>query len=162
MTAEGDLKLSDFGLATVYVGTSKSYSHQVATRWYRAPELLLGGREYDFAVDMWAVGTVLAELLHLVPLFPGQSDIDQLVRIFQVLGSPEKLWPVKSRIAWSLSSCRADRLHCSSRTRPNCPTFIRSSSRRTSPCHGVACSRIRPTMHWTSSVSYSCSTRPSG
>jgi serine/threonine protein kinase len=93
VSRSGELKLSDFGLATVYVGPTKSYSHQVATRWYRAPELLLGGRQYDGAVDMWAVGAVLAELLHLVPLFPGQSDIDQLFRIFQVLGHPEASWP---------------------------------------------------------------------
>ncbi|KAJ0409886.1 hypothetical protein P43SY_005780 [Pythium insidiosum] len=89
----GELKLSDFGLATVYVGPARSYSHQVATRWYRAPELLLGARSYDGAVDMWAVGAIFAELLQLVPLFAGQSDLDQLYRIIQVLGHPENQWP---------------------------------------------------------------------
>ncbi|GLD99174.1 hypothetical protein PINS_up007892 [Pythium insidiosum] len=93
---EGELKLSDFGLATVYVGPTRSYSHQVATRWYRAPELLLGSRTYDSAVDMWSVGAIFAELLQLVPLFAGQSDLDQLYRIIQVLGHPEGQWHVRS------------------------------------------------------------------
>ncbi|DAZ96065.1 TPA: hypothetical protein N0F65_005843, partial [Lagenidium giganteum] len=93
MDANGVLKLSDFGLATVYVGPTRSYSHQVATRWYRAPELLYGSRHYDSAVDMWSVGAILAELLLMVPLFPGQNDIDQLYRIFQLLGNPANEWP---------------------------------------------------------------------
>ncbi|RLN96579.1 hypothetical protein BBJ28_00000156 [Nothophytophthora sp. Chile5] len=94
LSAEGVLKLSDFGLATVFVGrTGRSYSHQVATRWYRAPELLFGARQYDAAVDMWAVGAIFAELLRLTPLFPGQNDLDQLFRVIQVLGDIEKQWP---------------------------------------------------------------------
>lgn len=97
VNASGILKLSDFGLATVYVGAKKSYSHQVATRWYRAPELLFGSRNYDAAVDMWAVGAIFAELLHTVPLFPGQNDIDQLYRVVQVLGNPDsQQWPVRA------------------------------------------------------------------
>ncbi|RLN78983.1 hypothetical protein BBJ28_00007356 [Nothophytophthora sp. Chile5] len=93
-SAEGVLKLSDFGLATVFVGrTGRLYSHQVATRWYRAPELLFGARQYDAAVDMWAVGAIFAELLRLTPLFPGQNDLDQLFRVIQVLGDIERQWP---------------------------------------------------------------------
>ncbi|KAF1331322.1 Cmgc/cdk protein kinase, partial [Globisporangium splendens] len=90
LSAHGILKVSDFGLATVFTqDTKRSYSHQVATRWYRAPELLFGSRQYDSSVDMWSVGAILAELLQPgVPLFPGQSDIDQLFRILQVLGNP--------------------------------------------------------------------------
>lgn len=81
----------------MYVGAKKSYSHQVATRWYRAPELLFGSRKYDTAVDMWAVGAIFAELLHTVPLFPGQNDIDQLYRVVQVLGNPDsQQWPVRA------------------------------------------------------------------
>jgi cell cycle related kinase len=94
LSADGILKLSDFGLATVFVGREgRSYSHQVATRWYRAPELLFGARHYDTAVDMWAVGAVFAELLRPTPLFPGQNDIDQIYRVIQVLGDIEKQWP---------------------------------------------------------------------
>ncbi|OQR95247.1 cell cycle-related kinase [Achlya hypogyna] len=86
--ADGVLKLSDFGLATVYTGPAREYSHTVATRWYRAPELLFGSRSYDPAVDLWSVGVIFAELLQHAPLFPGLNDIDQLFRVLQVLGSP--------------------------------------------------------------------------
>ncbi|RHY27072.1 hypothetical protein DYB32_007068 [Aphanomyces invadans] len=87
----GVLKLSDFGLATVYTGPEREYAHQVATRWYRSPELLFGSRTYNHKVDMWAVGVVFAELLQHAPLFPGMNDIDQIFRVMQVLGSPT--WP---------------------------------------------------------------------
>ncbi|KAL3667082.1 hypothetical protein V7S43_008024 [Phytophthora oleae] len=94
LSADGVLKLSDFGLATVFVGQQgRSYSHQVATRWYRAPELLFGTRHYDAAVDMWSVGAIFAELLRPTPLFAGQNDIDQIFRVIQVLGDIEKQWP---------------------------------------------------------------------
>lgn len=95
LTESGRVKLADFGLARVYGGPyMQSLSHQVATRWYRAPELLFASRRYTPAVDVWAVGTVLAELWTLVPLFPGNNDIDQMFRVFQILGSPNPTtWP---------------------------------------------------------------------
>lgn len=69
-------------------------SHQVATRWYRAPELLYGARVYGYGVDAWGCGAVIAELLLLNPLFPGLSDIDQLRVVLGVLGAPtEDTWP---------------------------------------------------------------------
>jgi cyclin-dependent kinase 7 len=55
---------------------------------YRAPELLFGARMYGTGIDMWAIGCILAELLLRVPFLPGDSDLDQLTRIFQVLGTP--------------------------------------------------------------------------
>ncbi len=57
---------------------------QVATRWYRAPELLFGARQYDTAVDMWGVGCVAAELILNEPIFPGRSDIDQASKSYNV------------------------------------------------------------------------------
>jgi serine/threonine protein kinase len=61
----------------------------------RAPELLFGARMYGAGIDMWAVGCILAELLLRVPFLPGESDLDQLTRIFQVLGTPtDETWPV--------------------------------------------------------------------
>lgn len=65
----------------------RPYSHQVATRWYRAPELLYGSRYYDCGVDLWAIGCIFGELLNHSPLFPGQkydlylkfSDIEQVI-----------------------------------------------------------------------------------
>ena len=59
----GVLKISDFGLAKFYGSPNRAYTHQVVTRWYRCPELLFGARNYGPAVDTWAVGCILAELL---------------------------------------------------------------------------------------------------
>lgn len=65
------LKIADFGLARLYFAENeqKLYSPQVSTRWYRAPEILWGSQKYGPAVDMWAAGCVLAEMLRGVPLF---------------------------------------------------------------------------------------------
>jgi serine/threonine protein kinase len=81
------IKLADFGLATE-IRSKLSYTDYVSTRWYRAPEVLLKSSHYSFPIDLWAVGAIFAELVSLRPLFPGQSEIDQLFRICQVLGSP--------------------------------------------------------------------------
>ncbi|KAK3088781.1 hypothetical protein FSP39_023681 [Pinctada imbricata] len=91
---QGVLKLGDFGLAKFYGSPTRIYTHQVVTRWYRCPELLFGARQYGTGVDIWAVGCILAELLLRVPFLPGESDLDQLSRIFQVLGTPsDEDWP---------------------------------------------------------------------
>jgi cyclin-dependent kinase 7 len=60
----------------------------VVTRWYRAPELMFGCRQYSTGVDMWAVGCIAAELLRRIAFLPGTSDLDQLSKIFDALGSP--------------------------------------------------------------------------
>lgn len=87
------LKIADFGLARTFGSPSRVYSHQVVTRWYRAPELLYGSRMYGTGVDIWAVGCILAELFKREPLFPGNGDLDQLDKIITVLGTPtEKTW----------------------------------------------------------------------
>ncbi|XP_035223433.1 cyclin-dependent kinase 7-like [Stegodyphus dumicola] len=94
INSEGVLKLGDFGLAKNYGSPNKVYSHQVVTRWYRAPELIFGARIYSTGIDIWAVGCILAELLLRVPFLPGETDLDQLNHIFKVLGSPsEEDWP---------------------------------------------------------------------
>ena len=89
------MKLGDFGLARAFDASSNaSLSHQVSTRWYRAPELLFASRHYTLAVDVWSAGAVLAELISLTPLFPGNNDIDQIYRVFQIMGSPSsQSWP---------------------------------------------------------------------
>ncbi|CAN4115604.1 unnamed protein product [Withania somnifera] len=100
----GVVKIADFGLARIYQAPLKPLAENgvVVTIWYRAPELLLGAKHYTSAVDMWAVGCIFAELLTLKPLFQGQEvkgtpnpfQLDQLDKIFKVLGhpTPEK-WP---------------------------------------------------------------------
>uniref|UniRef100_A0A2K6DAF1 Protein kinase domain-containing protein n=1 Tax=Macaca nemestrina TaxID=9545 RepID=A0A2K6DAF1_MACNE len=74
----GVLKLAHFGLAKSYGSPSRAYTHQVVTRWYRAPELLFGARMYGVSVDMWAVGCILAELLLRVPFFEQWPDMCSL------------------------------------------------------------------------------------
>ncbi|KAG7197981.1 hypothetical protein KM043_016210 [Ampulex compressa] len=94
VNAEGILKIGDFGLAKFFGSPNRINTHQVVTRWYRAPELLYGARLYGTGIDMWAIGCILAELLLRVPFLPGESDLDQLTRIFQTLGTPtEETWP---------------------------------------------------------------------
>lgn len=60
-----------------------SYAAQVVTLWYRAPEVLLGSRHYSTAIDMWSVGCIVAEMATRQPLFPGDSEIDEIFRIFR-------------------------------------------------------------------------------
>ncbi|XWS51372.1 hypothetical protein CRYUN_Cryun12cG0171300 [Craigia yunnanensis] len=89
----GELKICDFGMARQYGSPLKPYTTKVVTQWYRAPELLLGAKMYSTAVDMWSVGCIMAELLAKEPLFKGTSEIDQLRKIFDILGTPsEKIW----------------------------------------------------------------------
>ncbi|XP_014833970.1 PREDICTED: cyclin-dependent kinase 20 isoform X1 [Poecilia mexicana] len=95
ITSSGHLKVADFGLARLFSDQKERlYSHQVATRWYRAPELLYGARKYDEGVDLWAVGCIFGELLNSSPLFPGENDIEQLCCVLRVLGTPTReSWP---------------------------------------------------------------------
>eukprot|EP00045_Choanoeca_perplexa_P002407 m.24366 g.24366 ORF g.24366 m.24366 type:complete len:359 (+) comp11500_c0_seq3:350-1426(+) len=86
-----DLKICDFGLARI---TDPEHNHQgvlteyVATRWYRAPEVMLNSKAYDKAIDVWSTGCILAEMLGGRPLFPGRHYLDQLNRILKVVGTP--------------------------------------------------------------------------
>ena len=79
----------DFGLARP-IGSKGPYTDYICTRWYRAPEILLRARTYSYPVDLWAAGTLFAELITLNPLFPGNTEVDQLYRICAILGSPGK------------------------------------------------------------------------
>ncbi|KAF7971851.1 hypothetical protein HWV62_19787 [Athelia sp. TMB] len=90
-----NLKLADFGLARAFGIPMRTYTHEVVTLWYRAPEVLLGSRHYSTAIDMWSVGCIFAEMVCKgQPLFPGDSEIDQIFKIFRILGTPsEENWP---------------------------------------------------------------------
>lgn len=81
----GHLKLADFGLARAFGIPIRTYTHEVVTLWYRAPEILLGARHYSTPVDIWSVGCIFAEMVNHQALFPGDSEIDQLFRIFRYL-----------------------------------------------------------------------------
>ncbi len=91
----GQLKLADFGLArTISRPHCKDLTPIVVTLWYRAPELLFGSEDYSFGVDIWSIGCIMGELYLQSPLFPGNDEIDQLMKIFALLGCPnEKIWP---------------------------------------------------------------------
>ncbi|CAN8239676.1 unnamed protein product [Cochlearia groenlandica] len=90
----GQLKLADFGLARIFGSPSRKFTHQVFARWYRAPELLFGAKQYGAAVDVWAAGCIFAELLLRRPFLQGNSDIDQLSKIFAAFGTPKSdQWP---------------------------------------------------------------------
>lgn len=85
---EGQLKLADFGLARAFGIPVRSYTHEVVTLWYRAPDVLLGSRKYSTPVDIWSVGCIFAEMANGRPLVAGTSESDQLDRIFRLLGTP--------------------------------------------------------------------------
>jgi len=90
----GCIKIADFGLARAFGIPVRVYTHEVVTLWYRAPEVLLGSPKYSCPIDIWSIGTIFAEMVNRRPLFQGDSEIDQLFRIFRVLRTPtEELWP---------------------------------------------------------------------
>lgn len=96
---EGHIKLADFGLARTFGVPVRTYTHEIVTLWYRAPEILLGTKLYSNAVDVWSLGCIFAEMATRRALFPGDSEIDQLFRIFRTLGTPdENIWPGVSQL----------------------------------------------------------------
>lgn len=99
INAQGALKLADFGLARSISIPVRTYTHEVVTLWYRAPEILLGCQNYSFGVDVWSIGCILAEMVTGRSLFQGDSEIDQLFRIFRTLGTPDDtIWPGFSQL----------------------------------------------------------------
>lgn len=92
--ANDRLKLADFGLARAFGLPLRQYTHEVITLWYRAPEILMGSKHYSTPVDLWSIGCIFAEMVNQKPLFPGDSEIDELFKIFQIRGTPnEETYP---------------------------------------------------------------------
>ncbi|XP_030612813.1 serine/threonine-protein kinase MAK isoform X8 [Archocentrus centrarchus] len=83
------VKIADFGLARE-IRSKPPYTDYVSTRWYRAPEVLLKSSSYSSPIDLWAVGCIMAELYTLRPLFPGSSEVDEIFKVCQVLGTVKK------------------------------------------------------------------------
>ncbi|XP_066594574.1 cyclin-dependent kinase 1 [Prorops nasuta] len=91
---QGIIKVADFGLGRAFGIPLRVYTHEVVTLWYRAPEILLGSDRYSCAIDIWSIGCIFAEMATKKPLFQGDSEIDQLFRIFRILKTPtEEIWP---------------------------------------------------------------------
>lgn len=101
IAADGTVKLADFGLARSF-STADPYrrmTSNVITRWYRPPELLFGARYYSGAVDVWSVGLVIAELVLRRAFLPGDTELDQIRLICQLVGTPtESNWPGVTRL----------------------------------------------------------------
>ncbi|RKK67691.1 Serine/threonine-protein kinase ppk23 [Fusarium oxysporum] len=90
----GQLKIADFGMARYVGDPPPKLTQLVVTLWYRAPELLLGAKTYDAAVDMWSVGCIFGELITREPLLQGKNEVDQVSRTFELCGVPtEETWP---------------------------------------------------------------------
>ncbi|KAM4606237.1 serine/threonine-protein kinase MAK [Polymixia lowei] len=97
------VKIADFGLARE-IRSRPPYTDYVSTRWYRAPEVLLRSSTYSSPIDLWAVGCIMAELYTLRPLFPGNSEVDQIFKICQVLGTVKKSdWPEGYQLASAMN-----------------------------------------------------------
>ena len=93
INSDSFIKVCDFGLArctTSAIGKDVVMTDYVATRWYRAPEILLGSTKYGVQADMWSVGCIFGELLGGKPMFPGTSTLSQINKVLEVTGKPSK------------------------------------------------------------------------
>ncbi|TRM62400.1 kinase-like domain-containing protein [Schizophyllum amplum] len=88
INAKGELKLGDFGLARAFGVPVNTFSNEVVTLWYRAPDVLLGSRTYSTSIDVWSCGCIFAEMIQGVPLFRGRDNQDQLLHIMRIIGTP--------------------------------------------------------------------------
>ncbi|KAI0069985.1 Pkinase-domain-containing protein [Panus rudis PR-1116 ss-1] len=87
---KGELKLGDFGLARAFGVPVNTFSNEVVTLWYRAPDVLLGSRTYSTSIDVWSCGCIFAEMISGVPLFRGRDNQDQLLHIMRIIGTPDE------------------------------------------------------------------------
>ena len=90
LNIRGEMKLADFGLARTFTIPIRMYTHEVVTLWYRPPEILLGSKNYSTSVDMWSIGCVMCELITNSAIFSGNCEIEQLFKIFEILGTPNE------------------------------------------------------------------------
>lgn len=101
------VKLADFGLArslAVSDDDDPVRTEYVATRWYRAPEILLGSTKYAKAVDMWSIGCIVGELITNRAIFPGNSTLNQIEKVLELVGKPthEDVESLESQLAWNI------------------------------------------------------------
>jgi len=123
VNSDCELKICDFGLSRGFDSAAEDgttpMTEYVATRWYRAPEIMLALRRYGTAIDVWSIGCILAELLLGRPLFKGKDYVDQLNKILDILGTPSN--DVLKRVASErvcTCLCRLDGYKSSNRPKP--------------------------------------------
>ena len=90
---DGFLKIGDFGTAVSFQRPMLPMDARTTLLWYKAPELVIEAPDYDFSIDIWSCGCVLAEMATGESLFKGDSPVDQIMKICKMLGNPEKDWP---------------------------------------------------------------------
>jgi len=99
VSERGGIKIAGFGLGTRMFNPTHPLSNEVQSLWYRAPEIVLGERNYGWAIDAWSVGVIFSELGNKLELFRADSKIDLLFKIFQLKGTPNKdRWPDAKRL----------------------------------------------------------------
>ena len=109
LVEKGTLKIADFGLARAVGIPIRRETSEAVTLWYRAPDILLGSTSFCNGIDLWSVGCVCYEMATGVPLFSGNNDNDQLLRIFKGLGTPsEDFWPSMRRYPLSTETLRKE------------------------------------------------------
>uniref|UniRef100_A0A3Q3MXZ5 Cyclin-dependent kinase 21 n=1 Tax=Mastacembelus armatus TaxID=205130 RepID=A0A3Q3MXZ5_9TELE len=102
ISSHGEVKIADFGLSRIYT-YNIALTPGVVTLWYRAPEVLLNS-VYMSSVDMWSAGCIFAELFLLRPLFQAYTEVQQLQKIFEVIGLPsEEDWPKDSPVSYAVN-----------------------------------------------------------
>ena len=107
INSDSYIKVCDFGLARCITSSSGKdvvMTDYVATRWYRAPEILLGSTKYGTQADMWSVGCIFGELLGGKPMFPGTSTLSQINKVLEVTGKPNKedIQSIQSELAQTM------------------------------------------------------------
>jgi len=102
VSKNGAIKIADFGMARIIASPGRAMTRNIVTRWYRPPEIFFGAKYYSFAVDMWGIGCILAELYQKKPLFTGNNDFETLAQIFSVTGVADVLLIYKDRKVYGL------------------------------------------------------------
>lgn len=126
------LKIADFGLGRSFAIPVRKTTNAVVTLWYRAPDVLLGSTTYGTPVDLWSVGCIFAEMISGAPLFDGRSDIDQLQKIFQFLGSPTpETWP--SLPSYPNSESTLSKPEFKAQYAPQCDGFLKAAMVKVGP-----------------------------
>jgi serine/threonine protein kinase len=106
----GELKIADFGLARSFGAPVRSYSHEVVTLWYRAPDVLLGSKYYSTSIDMWSVGCIFGEMVIKRALFTGTDNKDQFLRIQRYLLRLFMCFNIALQDSWDSDDCQVARV----------------------------------------------------